>query len=387
MTGSASRWFGVGCSSAADTEQAAREAATAAVAGREPALLVAFSSTAHDLDVVPGAVRRAAGGGTPLIGGTTGGEIAGEQAGSGRLVVVALGGPGLSVRTARGSLKAGARAAGVAAAAGVHEVDHPHRTLVLLSDGLAGERSEIVRGAYSVAGATVPLVGGGAADDLAMTRTHQFFDDEVLTDAVVAAALGSEAPIGVGIGHGWRKVGEPMVVTDSSGEHIRRLDDLPAIDRYLERLGIDPARAGDPDLWKHTTLMHPLGLSRPGGEEVRAIIGVDYSDRSLFCSDVPQGTMVWVMEGDVASVMDGTTTACDRALAMLGEHPPIGMIAFDCVARRAILGEDGLRAEVAAIAGSAPGVPVAGFYTYGEFARTRGSRGVHNATLVMLALA
>jgi hypothetical protein len=39
---------------------------------------------------------------------------------------------------------------------------------------------------------------------------------------------------------------------------------------------------------------------------------------------------------------------------------------------------------VARLAGEAP---VAGFYTYGEIARTRGVTGFHNQTLVVLAVA
>ena len=66
---------------------------------------------------------------------------------------------------------------------------------------------------------------------------------------------------------------------------------------------------------------------------------------------------------------------------------PIGVVAFDCLGRRMILGEEGIRGEIALIAGRVPGVPLAGFYTYGEIARVRGSRGIHSATLVLLALA
>jgi hypothetical protein len=62
------------------------------------------------------------------------------------------------------------------------------------------------------------------------------------------------------------------------------------------------------------------------------------------------------------------------------------MIAFDCVARRAVLGEGGIRSEIDRLAAMAPGAPVAGFYTYGEFARIRGARGFHNQTLVVLAI-
>jgi hypothetical protein len=62
------------------------------------------------------------------------------------------------------------------------------------------------------------------------------------------------------------------------------------------------------------------------------------------------------------------------------------MIAFDCIARRGILGDAGIRSEIGRIAAIAAGAPVAGFYTYGEIARTRGLRGFHNQALVVLSV-
>jgi hypothetical protein len=120
---------------------------------------------------------------------------------------------------------------------------------------------------------------------------------------------------------------------------------------------------------------------------VRAVLGADYDERSLIASDVPQGSLLWVMQGDPASVHAGTEVACDEALAMLGRHEPIGMVAFDCAGRRAMLGDDGIRHEVAMIGRRAPGAPLGGFYTYGEIARIRGSRGLHNANFVLMAIA
>ncbi len=52
-----------------------------------------------------------------------------------------------------------------------------------------------------------------------------------------------------------------------------------------------------------------------------------------------------------------------------------------------MLSQDGLDREMDAIRRHAHGAPVAGFYTYGEFARSVGVRGFHNQTLVVLALA
>ena len=93
-----------------------------------------------------------------------------------------------------------------------------------------------------------------------------------------------------------------------------------------------------------------------------------------------------MMEGDDDSVLEATDVACRDALASLEGRPPIGLLAFDCIARRGVLGDDGIRSEIDRIAHHAGSAPVAGFYTYGEIARTRGVTGFHNQTLVVLAL-
>jgi hypothetical protein len=92
------------------------------------------------------------------------------------------------------------------------------------------------------------------------------------------------------------------------------------------------------------------------------------------------------MEGDENSVLEATDAACTDAIAALGGHRPIGFVAFDCIARRGVLGTTGIAREVDRIGAHADGAPVAGFYTYGEIARTHGTSGFHNQTLVVLAL-
>jgi len=97
--------------------------------------------------------------------------------------------------------------------------------------------------------------------------------------------------------------------------------------------------------------------------------------------------LTWFMEGDSSSVLAATDVACNKALNQLEGAAPIGLLAFDCVARRDVLGDAGAEQEVARIAGHADGAPLAGFYTYGEIARISGTGGFHNQTLVVLALA
>lgn len=383
---SPTRWFAVGSAGGAGPVDGLR-AADEALVHDDPKLLVVFCSQSYDLErLLAGIAARAAG--VPLIGCTTAGEIATSGPGEAGVVIAAFGGDGFAIGTAVATTAsqdlrdAGRRAARCLPT----REDRPHRVLLLLTDGLSGDQQEIVRGAYGIAGAGVPLVGGCAGDDLRMTRTFQLYGDRVLTDAVVAAGIASDAPLGIGVRHGWRRVGAPMLVTGSGGNRVYTLDDQPALDVYLKHLGLEapPTEEG----FARLALTHPFGLSRPNSEEqVRFIGGADFADRSLSCiAEVPQGALVWIMEGDADSVLAATDSAGRDSLDALGGRAPIGMLAFDCIARRGVLGDDGISAEIDGLASIAGGAPVAGFYTYGEIARTRGMRGFHNQTLVVLSI-
>jgi hypothetical protein len=382
------RWVGSGASSTPDSAAGA-EAARAALAGRtDAALLVVFASEAYDLPALVAAVRAEAPA-VPLIGCSTAGEIASSGAGDSGVVVMALGGAGFQVATASADIgEHGLRGAGsVVAEAAAEVVSSPHRVLLVLSDGLAGDQEEVVRGAYAVVGAQVPLVGGCAGDDLNMVRTSQLCGDDVLTGSVVAAAIGSDAPLGIGVEHGWRRVGDAMVVTASDGVRVLSLDDEPALDVYLRKLGAPEAAYSDPAEFTRFALTHPLGLRRRSTEEVRMVAEADFEERSLTCiARVPQGGLAWIMEGDADSVLTATDAACSSAIGALGGLSPLGLFAFDCIARRGVLGDSGIVDEIDRIAVHAEGAPVGGFYTYGEIARDSAIGGFHNQTLVVLAV-
>ncbi|MDX6218071.1 MAG: hypothetical protein QOG99_3655 [Frankiales bacterium] len=383
------RWVGSGTSQLAEATAAGADACGQALAGRSDArLLIVFASDSYDLTQLLASARATAPG-VKVIGCSSSGEITSSGATGSSVVVMALGGSGFAVATAQASVEElGLRAAGTEVARASAEVAaSPYRVLLLLSDGLAGDQEEIVRGAYATVGAEVPLVGGCAGDDLRMVQTTQLYEDQVLTGCVVAAAIGSDAPFGLGVDHGWRRVGDAMVVTASEDVRVLSLNDEPALDVYLRRLGAPPEAHTDAQAFTRFALTHPLGLSRRSTEEVRMVAEADFEQRSLICiARVPQGGLAWIMEGDDDSVLTATDAACKAALGALGERPPLGLLAFDCIARRGVLGDDGSQLEVARIADHAGGAPVAGFYTYGEIARDSAVGGFHNQTLVVLAI-
>jgi hypothetical protein len=381
-----SRWFGAGNSTAADSAKAGAEATAGAVAGREPAAVFIFCASTHDLPALLAAVRAEAGPGVTIVGGSTLGELSSNGPTLDGVAVVALGG-GFTIQTRVAELgEHGHRAAGAEVAAAMAGLDRPHQVMMLLCDGLSGNPHEVVRGAYSVLGATVPLVGGFTGGATGSEQTFQFHNDRVLTNAVVGVAIGSDGPMSIGIAHGWRRMEPAMVVTRSSGVRIYELDGEPALKVLMRRRGIEGTAS---DLFSGMITSQSLGLSRRGGEDIRVIHTGDDSDGSVIgAQEMPQGALCWLMDGDYESLIAGAGASCTEALAGLDGEPPLGLFTFDCGGRRGWLGEDGVQEEVAVIR-TAIGdeVPFGGFYTMGEIARVRGSFGTHALTLVTLALA
>jgi hypothetical protein len=387
------RWVRCGSSSNPDAAEAIAEAMAALfpeglAAVEAPALALAFLSPAYPMETMAGELQAALGS-VPLIGCSTSGELSDGRSLRSSLVLWALGGAGFSVRVGVGQGESGSlRVASREAARCLEDLpSHPHRTLVLLADGLCGDQMEVVRGAYEVAGASVPLVGGCAGDDMAMRSTSQIFGAKVLNQAVVAAAIGSDSPIGIGVSHGWQAVGEPMLVTSSSGVSVKTLDDRPALDVYLETLKAPPEASASPEAFAAFAATHPLGIPRRDRIEIRYVAGADLETRSLTCiASLPQGGMTMFMEGNSDSVLGATETACREACDGLAGAAPIGMLLFDCVARRSVLESASADGEFELVEELLGPLPVAGFYTYGEIARTQGAGGFHNQTLVALAL-
>ncbi len=391
-------WVRVGHSTATDSAAAAAEATQGALQGAEAQLVVVFVSKGHDLAVVARTVDEASGA-APVVGASTAGEVFTDGPADSSVVVMALGGEGFAVTTGLGIsdeaqdpdadlTTVSLRDAAFTAASCANDVERrAHTVLLLLADGLVGDQMEVVRGAYEQAGASIPLVGGCAGDDLDMEQTFQIFGGQVHRGAVVAAAISSDRPIGIGVRHGWEPVGESMLVTGSQGVTVSSLDDQPALDVYLDRFNAPDEVRNDLDAFIDFAVTRPLGIRRRDRMEIRYVGGADFEQRTIQCiAEVPAGGLAWTMTGDADTILGATDDACTEAIEALGGADPLGLMVFDCIARRSVLSDDGDQAEVARMRVHAGTAPVAGFYTYGEIARTRGAGGFHNQTLVALAL-
>jgi hypothetical protein len=375
------RWAGAGHSDDSDPARAGEEAVAAAIGGENPRLVLVFASPRYSFDVLLPAARQAAGP-AELIGGARAGE---------GVSAFALGGRGFTAASAAAELtRAGSREAGEQAARCLWGLgdELPHRALIVVADPLAGDSQEVARGAYSVAGATVSLIGGSTGAGPEPGPTTQLHGDRVLSGSVVAAALASEAPFGVGVRHGLEPRGGPLLVTATHGTTVETLNDRPALEAYLEALAAPPEVGRDPAAFSGLALRHPFGVAAARGREAQIrSLTADFESGSLRSSaELPPGTLVWLMEGDNDRLLDATVEACFEALAALHGRPPLGLLAFDSRARADLLGSGGAAEERAGIGAAAGGAPTAAVPTFGEIARTRGFAGFHSHSVAVLAI-
>jgi hypothetical protein len=374
---------------AADAGTAAATAALAGLGGAPAGLVIVYSSIRYDLAELLAGVR-AVTGDTPLVGATTCGQFADGEFFPPRTAVSVLvlgAGPYQFGTAAVTGLAADADAAGRdlarAALDAAGDRPAPFGTLLVLADGLAGDPQALLTGIYRVAGARVPVVGGAAGDDRTFSGSRVFHDGEVLTGGAVAVWIGSDRPLRVVSGHGWEPTGLPMLVTKVDGLVVHEIAGRPAVEVYKEGFPSDdlvPTVEGAPEGW-YTA--RSFGLIEPDGTELvrGALIGPDGLLRTF--APLPPYCAVRIVSADRDTLLDVSEKVVADALD--GVADPSVMLTFSCVARMDLFGDRGGE-EAERLHKAAAPVSTFGFYTYGEYARTTGVAGYHNATITALAL-
>lgn len=253
------------------------------------------------------------------------------------------------------------------------------RAIFVLSDGLAVNGSELVRGITSVVDDSVIVTGGLAGDGDRFENTWVLCQGKALTGMVKAVALyGDAVQVGHGSQGGWDPFGPERLVTRSAGSVLYELDGKPALPlykQYLGELATELPASG---------LLFPLALrSSPDDDTqiVRTILAVDEDAQSLtFAGDVPQGHLGQLMQANFDRLIDGAETAASLANAT----GPGLAVAISCVGRRLVLGARTDQETEATRAMLGGGFEQVGFYSYGEISPlVSGSCDLHNQTMTI----
>lgn len=259
------------------------------------------------------------------------------------------------------------------------------RAVLVFSDGLLVNGSELARGLNSLLPPTVVVSGGLAGDGDRFQRTWVLDRGEIRAGCVSAVGLyGQALQVGHGSKGGWDAFGVERRVTRSVGNVLYELDGRPALALYKEYLG--ERASGLPA----TALLFPLTLradTTADSRLVRTILAVDEAQQSMtFAGDIPEGWFAQLMFANFDRLVDGAGDAALAAVA--GDDDSVLAIAVSCVGRRLVLG-DRAEEEVEATADVLPRTAAqVGFYSYGELSPLAGGKcELHNQTMTLTTFA
>jgi hypothetical protein len=379
---------GVGYSTSSDPAIAANEAiaeATARQPVREGDLMIVLVTADLDPDEFHAAALQAAAPAS-VVGCTSHGSFCDESQVTAGAVAAFVPGDDASFGICHVDVDsdiAGAARRGAEFARERAGAEREHSVLLMFADGKISDQRETARGAYEVTSALTPFVGGVAGDDMSRNGVRTFGEGRVVRDGIVSVWITSNRQMAFSVDHGWRPVGKPMLVTRADGCVVNELDGRPAFETFISGPGA-PLNE-DAEIFNEKALARPVGLPNAQGRyEARQVLDV-HDDGSLeFTTAIPEQTVMQVMTGDSDSLLRGAGSAAASVARELEEPVRLALV-FSCAARVALLG-DRVGEEAQLISKELGGAPIAGFFTFGEFARLKGSSGVHNSSVAILAL-
>jgi hypothetical protein len=236
--------------------------------------------------------------------------------------------------------------------------------IMILSEGLNINGSELTKGINNQIGNRISITGGLAGDQGKFSETVIVHNNPGVKNLVVAIGFfGEQLKIGYGSMGGWDSFGVDREVTKSSSNILYELDGQPALELYKRYLGGHVANL------PASALLFPLNLRIQNSEAslVRTVLSVNEADGSMvFAGDIPQGEHVRLMKANFDKLIDGANGAAEMAIISLQDSEADLAILISCVGRKLVLKqrvEDELE-TIGEVFGKK--VPMTGFYSYGE---------------------
>lgn len=371
---------GVGFSRENDARSAGVEAAQQALRGSgEPVLTILFTTDQYSPEQVLEGVRNVVGM-SRLVGFCCGGVITAQEVLRQGVGVCTLAGARIRARTALATgLKAYARVVGDRIGRELLVEQTDDGLVIVLPDGFQGNVSEMLRGLYNRMGPHCRYVGGGAGDNLKFFKTYQFTDQGVVTDGV-AAALISGLEVGIGIGHGWHPMSDPLVITKTKERNVIEIDGEPAYQAYCKRIG-----AIGTERFAEIGMRHPLGFPNVVGQYlIRDPIAVRADQSMDFVSEIPCHAVGNVMRGEVDDLVSTAAMIAEDARRQVRD--PACTLVFDCISRVVLMGDCFQRELQAVRSKVGENIPFIGALTFGEIGAYEDVPLFHNKTAVVCVM-
>jgi diguanylate cyclase (GGDEF)-like protein/PAS domain S-box-containing protein len=287
-----------------------------------------------------------------LIGSTTDGEIMSGKVSTGKTVLSFTSFDHTTFKTCAVKHQEDGYFSGRTLAKNI--INDKTKLVIAFSDGLNSNGEAFLNGINDV-NSDVMVAGGLAGDNATFSQTYVFTKDTILDRGAVGVALESELlSVQNNYSFNWRRIGKPLTITKVKGNRVYQIDDRTAVDTYVHYLGEEMAK-GLPAVG----IEFPLIMVRNGVSVARSVLA-RHPDGSLsFAGNFTQGDQVQFGYGDAKDILRHSVDMIHH----LEEDPYEAIFIYSCMARRHFM-PDIIEVETAPLNKL---VPVAGFFTYGEF--------------------
>jgi PAS domain S-box-containing protein len=210
----------------------------------------------------------------------------------------------------------------------------------------------------------LPILGANAADDWRLDGNYVFWGSQVFRDGFLVAVFETSLKFGISLAHGFRPTSQRALVTRSFGQEVVELNGRPAAQVFCRMLGLPKNTPEGTNLTLATS--RPMGLADPYGQySINVATFLTSGGGVRFTQPVPEGTSLTLMEADPDSLVAAGAEALRKALLRGAIKSPGVVLVFSSAFRSRLLGPR-LGEEISGMQNLAPGVPVLGFYSYGE---------------------
>jgi len=255
--------------------------------------------------------------------------------------------------------------------------------VVVLSDGLTVNGTDLVRGFADNLPEHVAVTGGLSGDGAEFKKTLVCPNDVPSTHKIIAIGFyGDKLKVGFGSLGGWDPFGPQRKVTKSEGNVLYELDGKSALELYKQYLGEHA------DGLPATGLLFPLAMRSEDETDqgiVRTILSVDEQSQSMtFAGDIPENSSVQLMKANFDRLIDGASDAAHLTQEKLGTTAEFALL-ISCVGRKLVL-QQRIEEEVESVRDVLGDKTVlSGFYSYGEISpHTPTARcELHNQTMTI----
>lgn len=250
---------------------------------------------------------------------------------------------------------------------------------VVLPDGITSIGIPLDAIFRQILGDSFPIFGGIAGDHFLLEKTYQFFEDQVVSDAMPILLIGGDLELIASVFTGPTPFGPYYTIDSYEKNAIFRIDGRSIVDFYRDEYG------------EYTEMYtnFPLAVYPDDGENyfLRNPLLVHVEDEKIeFVGNFPANCRVRLTQVLREDILRSAELANKKLLDGLAGREPELVLIFSCTARRHVLGSE-TEKEVTILRETEKAIPFFGFYCYGELAPFEVGSPVrfHNETFASVA--